>query len=78
MKTTIAIPNPLYDATKQLAQRLDVSLSDLYTIALTAYVAAHQGNDVTESLNRVYETESSAIEPGLVHLQLASIGGEVW
>lgn len=78
MQTTITIPNPVYEAAEQLAQKLDLSLSDLYTIALTAYVTAHQGKDVTAALNRVYASESSAMDTGLIHLQLASIGGESW
>jgi len=41
-------------------------------------VTAHQAEDVTDALNRVYATESSRIDAGLVHLQLASIGGEEW
>jgi hypothetical protein len=57
---------------------LGISLSELYTAALTAYVTTHQKEDVTELLNRVYETEASTIEPGLVNLQLASMGGESW
>jgi hypothetical protein len=78
MKADISIPNPVYEAAEQLAQRLGMSLSELYTAALTAYVTAHQKGDVTEALNRVYETESSTIEPGLVNIQLASVGGETW
>ena len=78
MKANISIPNPVYEATKQLAQQLGLSLSELYTLALTAYVTAHQQEDVTAALNRVYDTESSTLEPGLVHLQLATLGGETW
>ena len=78
METTITIPNPIYEASEQLARRLDVSLSDLYTIALTAYLTSHREEDVTKSLNRVYETEASSLDPGLVHLQVASIGDERW
>ena len=78
MKANITIPNPIYEAAEQLARRLGISLSELYTIALTAYVTTHQKEDVTELLNRVYETEASTIDPGLVNLQLASIGGESW
>jgi hypothetical protein len=78
MKADISIPNPVYEAAEQLAQRLGMSLSELYTAALTAYVTAHQKGEVTEALNRVYETESSTIEPGLVNIQLASVGGETW
>ena len=78
MKTTMTILNPIDEAAKQLAQRLDVSMCDLYTVALTAYVTAHKREEVTEALNRVYETKSSTIEPEMVHLQLASTGGASW
>ncbi len=77
MRTDISIPNPIYEAAEQLAQRLGMSLSELYTVALAAYVTAHR-EEVTEALNRVYEMESSTIEPVLIRVQLASIGGETW
>jgi hypothetical protein len=38
----------------------------------------YQNEDVTEKLNQVYETEPSNLEPDLVTLQLASIGGDNW
>jgi hypothetical protein len=78
MKTDITVPNPIFEAAKQLAQRLDMSLSELYTAALAAYVATYQDEDVTEKLNEIYETEPSSLEPDLVTLQVASIGGENW
>ena len=78
MKADISIPNPVYEAAEQLAQRLGVSLSELYTAALTAYVTAHQRGVVTEILNQVYATEPSTPEPDLVNVQLASVGGEAW
>jgi hypothetical protein len=55
-----------------------MSLSELYTAALAAYVATYESEDVTAQLNEVYETEESALEPELVSLQVASIGGENW
>ena len=78
MKTDITVPNPIFEAAKQLAQKLDMSLSELYTAALAAYVATYQDEDVTEKLNEIYETEPSSLEPDLVTLQVASIGGENW
>ena len=78
MTTTIRIPNPVYQSAEQLARQLDVSLSELYTVALAAYVNAHQTKRVTEALDQVYETEPSTLEPVLVDLQVASIGGEPW
>lgn len=78
MSTDIAIPRPLSEAAEQLAQRLGIPISELYTAALTAYIMTHQRSEVTETLNRVYETESSALEPFWVRLQVASVGEETW
>ncbi|MEW5767725.1 MAG: hypothetical protein AB1797_08890 [bacterium] len=78
MRTDIAIPRPISEAAEQLAQKLDISLSELYTAALTAYVTTHQKNEVTERLNQVYETETSTLEPVLVQLQVASLDGATW
>jgi hypothetical protein len=73
MKTEVSIPNPIFEASKQLADRLDMSLSELYTVALAAYVATHQREEVTEKLNEVYETEESSLDPELVTLQVAAV-----
>jgi hypothetical protein len=77
MKVEILVPNPIFEAAKQLAQKLNMSLSDLYTVALTTYVATYE-EEITEKLNKVYETEPSTLEPGLMTLQVASVGGESW
>jgi hypothetical protein len=59
-----------------LAQKLDISLSELYPAALTAYVATYESEVITAQLNEVYELEESILEPELVALQVASIGEE--
>jgi len=78
MTTEISIPHPLTKAAERLARRLGISLNELYTAALTAYVTEHQKGEVTEMLNRLYDTEASAMEPALIHLQVNSLGGETW
>lgn len=78
MKTDISIPNPIFEAATKLAQKLDMSLSEFYTAALAAYVATYENEDVTAQLNEVYEAEESILEPELVALQVAAIGGESW
>jgi len=40
--------------------------------------AATQAEGLTEKLDEVYETEPSTLEPELVALQVASVGGERW
>lgn len=76
MKTDISIPNPIFKSAQRLAEKLGISLSELYTAALSEYVTMHE--NVTEALNQVYEVEDSEIEPELVQIQMASVEGENW
>lgn len=76
MKTDILIPRPLSEAAEHLAQKLGVSLSELYAAALTAYITSYRQSAVTELLNQVYKTETSMLEPPLIQLQVASLEGE--
>jgi len=81
MKSDISVPNPVFHAAENLAKKMGVSLSELYTAALNAYVAEHQKEDVTDALNRVLETEPSSVEPEMVKMVkmlVMSIGGEEW
>ena len=77
MKSDISIPNPIFLAAENLAKKMGVSLSELYTAALNAYVAEHQ-KDVTETLNQIYTEEPSTLEPELVKMQVISLEGEQW
>lgn len=78
MSTDISIPRPLSEAAEQLAQQLDISLSELYAAALQAYITTHQKSAVTAGLNRVYASEPATLEPLLITLQVASLGDETW
>ena len=77
MQTAISIPPPIFEAAEQLSRKLGLPLSELYSAALTAYLNAYQDNEVTAALDRVYETEESAISPALVKIQVVSVG-ESW
>ncbi len=77
MRANITIPNSVARAAERLAARLGVSLSEVYTAALTSYVTTHQ-EDVTAILDQLYSTEISNLEPELVKIQLESLEGEQW
>ena len=77
MRANITIPNSVARAAEKLADKLGVSLSEVYTAALTSYVTMHQ-EDVTAILDQVYSTESSELEPELISVQLKSLDGEQW
>lgn len=78
MKSDISIPNPVFHAAQNLAKKMGVSLSELYTAALNAYVAEHEKENITETLDQVYAEEPSTLEPELVNLQVVSLEGEQW
>ena len=78
MKTEVSVPNPIYEAAQRLAKELGMSLSEFYVAALAAYVATYQNGDITKRLDEVYSKENSKLEPGLVAIQIASIGEEKW
>ena len=78
MKTAISIPDPLFDAAEDVADRLGVSRSQLYAKALAEYVAKHRDDQVTEALNRVYAKYSSTLDPVLAAMQSVSLPKEEW
>jgi metal-responsive CopG/Arc/MetJ family transcriptional regulator len=78
MKQDISIPNPIFQAAEDLAKKMGVSLSELYTAALNAYVAEHQKENITETLDQIYANEPSTLEPELLKMQVVSLEGEEW
>ena len=78
MKSDISIPNVVFHAAESLAKKMGVSLSELCTAALNAYVAEHQKENITETLDQVYGKEESGLESELVQMQVMSLEGEEW
>ncbi|HEX8682718.1 MAG TPA: hypothetical protein VF707_10425 [Ardenticatenaceae bacterium] len=78
MKTAVSIPNPIFEAAKQLAQQLGISRSELYSTALAAYVEEHHEEYVTERLNQLYSEEDSSLDPVMQQLQARSLPHEEW
>ncbi len=55
MKTAISIPEAVFHSAEQLARRLDVSRSELYSRAVSDLVAKHSDEVVKSRLNEVYD-----------------------
>ncbi|KYG02471.1 hypothetical protein BE21_54950 [Sorangium cellulosum] len=62
MKTAISVPDDVFEQVDNLARRLKMSRSQLYSRALSEYVARHAPDAVTEALDRV--CAELAMEPG--------------
>lgn len=78
MKTAISIPDVLFDAAEEVADRLGISRSQLYAKALAEYVSKHRDDDVTAALNRVYAEQPSEMDPVLAAMQFTSLPSEDW
>jgi metal-responsive CopG/Arc/MetJ family transcriptional regulator len=53
MKTAVSIPDEVFAKAERLARRSKRSRSELFSAALSEYVARHAPDEVTEAINRV-------------------------
>ena len=78
MKTAISIPDEIYQSADQLAKRLGMSRSELYSKAVSSFIEAHQNEAVTKALDKIYDKEPSKIDPVVNVMQLRSLPKEEW
>ncbi len=78
MKVAISLPDPLFSAAEQLAERLHVSRSQLYAHALSKYLKERHDPAVTEQLNAVYGNAASTMDPAFVTAQAKVLAHEAW
>ena len=78
MKTAISIPDEIYHSADQLAKRLGVSRSELYSKAVLNYINAHKNDAVTKALDQIYAKEKSEKDPVINVMQLRSLPKEAW
>ncbi|PXF59162.1 MAG: hypothetical protein C4B58_04415 [Deltaproteobacteria bacterium] len=78
MKTSISIPDSVFQTAERIAKRLHISRSQLYSEAVSAYVRRYCDESITAALDEIYKTEHSALERGIEKLQFASLPAEDW
>ena len=78
MKTAISIPNDIFVSAEQLAKRLNMSRSELYTRAIKQYIADCRHTGVKEKLDQVYASDTASIDPAILDAQAISIPEEEW
>jgi len=59
MKTAVSVPDTVFERAEKLARRMRKSRSQLYSDALSEYVARHDPATVTAALDALYEAEDS-------------------
>lgn len=78
MKAAVSIPDPVFKAAEQLARRMGVSRSRLYSVALQRFVQEHDEEAITSRLDEVYGNESSALDPLFQSIQSRSLAKGEW
>ncbi len=78
MKVAVSIPNEVFEDAEYLARRQGKSRSKLYADAIAEYVGAYRTESITEQLNAVYDTESSAMDSALELAQYNALEKEDW
>ena len=78
MKTAISIPDPVFDAAEDLANRLGMSRSQLYTTAVKRYLDSFNDEAVTQALNELYADSTETADPLLMKMQMLSLPEEEW
>ena len=73
----VSVSPSLFKAVGNLAKNFEISLTDFYTFALTSYMTKFNEN-ITDTLDRVYENEPCTIEPVFSNAQSLSLGKESW
>ena len=78
MKTAISLPDSLFERAERVAQQLNMKRSQLYAEALRAYLDKHDPDSITVTLNDIYASESSELDPVAMQLQVLSLPEDDW
>ncbi len=78
LKTAISIPEDIYRDAEDVAKRLGMSRSRLYSAAVADFLDRYRKDDIKVKLNEVHSCESPSVDPVLAAMQIASLPQEEW
>ncbi len=80
MKTAISIPDSLFEAADQLANRLGITRSELYRRAVRRFLETYSHQVIRETLDDVYggSTDDSRLDTMIEYLQGGSLDRDDW
>lgn len=62
MKTAVSVPDDVFEKVERLARRARKSRSEVFSAALREYVARHAPDEVTESMNEVWDKVNDPVD----------------
>lgn len=78
MKTSVSIPDDIFESADALAEEMGMSRSELYALAVSEYVAKHRATNVTARLDRVYATLREGLPESVRRAQAESVRSAEW
>lgn len=72
MKTAISIPDDVFEAAEAAARQAGMSRSQLYVVAVKAFLRKHGNRGITERLDEVYSQTEAKVDPVLSAMQISS------
>lgn len=78
MKIAISVPDAVFEAAEDLADRLGKSRSQLYAEAVAEYVGQRSSQAVRRKLDEVYGSNPAIVEKALNKAQLRVLTDETW
>ena len=72
------MPDSIFKAAEELAKRLGISRSALFTQAVADFIKKHKNDGITSALDEIYGEESSKLDQVLQGMQSASFQDEEW
>jgi hypothetical protein len=78
MKTTISLPEKLFQASEAFAQEHGLSCSELYARALLQFLQAQRYDGITDALNQAHSEEANTLDHGLRAAQARALSKDAW
>jgi metal-responsive CopG/Arc/MetJ family transcriptional regulator len=78
MKTTVSMPDELFQRAEAAARRLQLSRSELYAKAIADFLKRQDTNAIKERLNDLYSHHPAQVDPALHRAQLKSLRKNLW
>lgn len=78
MKTAISISDEVFLEAEQTAQKLGLSRSRMYSMAIIEFIQAHNPDAITAKLNQVYSTVDSRLDDDLLQANYDLFSRDVW
>jgi len=78
MKTSVSLPNNLFQTAEAFAQEHRLSRSELFARALLQFLRAQRYDGLTNALNQVYTEESNALDPTIKAAQVRILPKDAW